>query len=450
LTCSTVSVPRLVQLAALIERRLGLWFPERRLDELRRYLDTMRRNESVADVEAFVTDAVRTSGADLDWRRLARYLTVGETYFFRDRGAMTALTNHVLPELIARGRARGRQLRIWSAGCGTGEEVYTLAILLRRLVPDLAKWRIDLLGTDVNDRSLAAAAEARYRLWSFRDTPDWVRTAYFEQTADGRFALADDVKDLVRLEHHNLADEPWSPALVGQMDLILCRNVLMYFARERIRAVAERFHECLVPDGYLIVSPSELGSDGFRRFALRNFEPGFAFRKSEAAALPETARDGPTARRPRATRRDREQPAPVPLRAPPPPTTEFPALPEEAKEPEDGLARALDALAERPMDPGAHYVHAAVLEELGRLGEADDALRRALYLDPDFALAHFMRGHVLVRLRRHKAAFRHFAAAARLADGLPPDVEVEHAGGMTGRMLCDVIATSAAGLRSTT
>jgi len=460
LSAEALPIPRLTQFAALVERQLGLSFPTRRIDEFRRYLDTMRRNEGIEDLDGFIAEVVRTDGAIVDWKRVAVYLTVGETYFFRERGAMSALTNDLLPELITQGRARGRKLRIWSAGCGTGEEAYTIAILLRRLVPDIDQWELELLATDLNRRSLESAEAARYRLWSFRDTPDWVRAAYFEQLSDGRFELADDVRKLVRFEHHNLASPDWPIDRLGQMDLILCRNVLIYFAPERIRVVTHRLSQCLAPRGYLITSPSELNSEHFPDFELESFDPGFAYqhkRREDAASEPREAR------RSNRYRRMREEAsgvsaAELEVDRPPPPAPgepegplgrEFPLLPDRARreEPQSALEKCAAALRERPMDATAHYVHAAVLEELGNMDDAEDALRRTLYLDPNFIVAHFMRGHVLARLGRSKAAFRHFAAAARLTARCEPDQEVPFADGLNARRLADVIAIAATRLR---
>ena len=120
---------------------------------------------------------------------LARHLTVGETYFFRDKTSFDFLEKRVLPELLAFRRNAGRYLRIWSAGCCSGEEPYSIAILLTRMIADPKDWNVSILGTDINRLFLEKGVCRCLRDWSFRDTPNWVREGFFTRTGDHHFEL---------------------------------------------------------------------------------------------------------------------------------------------------------------------------------------------------------------------------------------------------------------------
>jgi chemotaxis protein methyltransferase CheR len=194
---------------------------------------------------------------------LAARLTIGETHFFRIGPQIDALRTVVLPEIVKR-RTAARQVNAWSAGCSTGEEPYTLAMLLREQLPPTAGWDIRLLATDINDRALETVRRATYGEWSFRGTPDPIRRRYF--TPDGsHWRLVEPIRRMVRFGIMNLLADPipslGKGAAPGQptreLDLILCRNVTIYFGAEAVRQVYRRFADALVDDGWLILGPSD-------------------------------------------------------------------------------------------------------------------------------------------------------------------------------------------------
>jgi chemotaxis protein methyltransferase CheR len=190
---------------------------------------------------------------------LAAALTVGETYFFRDSQVFEAIEHSILPAVISRRREHERFLRIWSAGCSTGEEVYSLAIVLQRILHDIDDWSITLLATDINPKALKKAESGIYSEWSFRSNPQWVKDRYFRKLGDGRYEINNTVKDLVTFSYLNLVEDAY-PALLtntNAMDLILCRNVLMYFSKDAARATIEKVQRSLIPDGRFIVSATE-------------------------------------------------------------------------------------------------------------------------------------------------------------------------------------------------
>ena len=167
------------------------------------------------------------------WDRVISGLTVGETYFMRDSAQFAALRQDILPELIRR-RQKERRLRIWSAGCASGEEPYSLAMVLSELIPDWERWSVLILGTDINKQSLARARQGLYKKWSFRQCDPGVSGRYFTPQ-EQRFQIKPDIARRVSFAYLNLAEDTY-PSLITNtcaMDLILCRNVAIYLPRIR-------------------------------------------------------------------------------------------------------------------------------------------------------------------------------------------------------------------------
>jgi chemotaxis protein methyltransferase CheR len=180
-------------------------------------------------------------------------VTTHETYFFREPGSLAALADEILPELYRR-RPRGRRLTIWSAGCATGEEAYTAAILVvdSGLFGD---WEVRVFGSDVSRRVVAVARQGLYGRSSFRATDERQLRRWFREE-DGKQRVRDEVRGLVSFGHLNLLDEDML-AVIGEVDVILCRNVLMYFDLPVRQRVASSFARKLVPGGYLLLGHSE-------------------------------------------------------------------------------------------------------------------------------------------------------------------------------------------------
>ena len=170
------------QARTLIAARLGLDFPENRQRDLEQGFLRAFCASSVAQPELYLNWLTTLPDGSPEWWRLAGHLTVGETYFFRDRSCFEALEQHVLPSIIASRRTKGNlRLRVWSAGCATGEEAYSLAILMDRLLPDRSDWAVTILATDINPDALEKAQRAIYREWALRETPERVRNLYFRR-----------------------------------------------------------------------------------------------------------------------------------------------------------------------------------------------------------------------------------------------------------------------------
>ncbi|HKN18579.1 MAG TPA: protein-glutamate O-methyltransferase CheR, partial [Dissulfurispiraceae bacterium] len=241
-----------------VEERMGLHFPAERFRDLERGLFSAAKEYGHKDACSYLDWLAAFPLSHSQVEMLASHLTVGETYFYRDKGSFDALEEYILPELIRSRRGKEQRLRFWSAGCATGEEAYSIAMLLDNIVPDIKDWNVSILATDINPNFLKLAAEGAYREWSFRSAPLWVKERYFTRTKKG-FEVLPRIRRMVTFSYHNLVGDPY-PALINNtsaMDIIFCRNVLMYFSRERAKEVVLHLNRCLMDDGWLAISPVE-------------------------------------------------------------------------------------------------------------------------------------------------------------------------------------------------
>jgi chemotaxis protein methyltransferase CheR len=260
-----------------IERRLGLRFDENRVTHLAEVLArrvSARRLSTGAYLAALLTELEASD----ELAALARELTVGETYFFRHTDQFTALCEVALPERLS-ARAATRQLRLLSAGCASGEEAYTLAILLREreIAPGFQTF---VQAIDLNPDALAKAELGLYSAWSLRETPETVRRRWF--TSDGRdFRLKPEILQAVSFAQHNLvldAPELLAPA---SFDIIFCRNVLMYFSTEQAVSIVERLTRALTPGGFLFLGHAETLRGLSNDFHLRHTHNTFYYQRRD-------------------------------------------------------------------------------------------------------------------------------------------------------------------------
>ncbi|WP_437615834.1 CheR family methyltransferase [Sorangium sp. So ce834] len=263
-----------------------------------------------ADLEAVLRERMRARGcADLgDYRRaldrpevareelhvLAGQLTVGETYFFREWQQIEACVEVALPERFA-ARPDGEPITVLSAGCASGEEAYTLAIALHTAYPGLLPHRIKVVGVDVNPGAIRKAQRARYSEWTLRAVPDDMRQRFFTR-AGAAVALRQEIGSLVEFQVRNLLDDDpafWRP---GAFDAIFCRNVLMYFAPEKMAEVLDRLHGALAPRGFLFLASSESLRAANAAFEAAHSHGIFYYRRSSAPPRPARG-DAPRASR---------------------------------------------------------------------------------------------------------------------------------------------------------
>ena len=457
----------LASLSECVAERVGLHFPPERWQDLRRGLHAAAAEFGFKNAQACLAWLQTAPRTKRQIEILAGALTVGETYFLRDRKCFEALEEHIIPALVRARRDGERHLRFWSAGCCTGEEPYSLAIALQRAVPDLSEWKVTVLGTDINPHFLRKAAEGVFGEWAFRDVPQWWKAKYFRRTPDKTYRILPEIRRMVTFEHLNLAEDVY-PALLNYtnaLDVIFCRNVLMYFSPDQAQRVLRELHHCLVDDGWLVVSPSEAFHVASSDFIAVNF-PGTTFHRKAKQHIP--------VHRVPAPRGAAARPAPRSERT----VESADSCAEALKLYEKGrYAEAADCLtasfARRPPDaraiallarifanqglladaltwcdtlvamdkvnPVGHYLRAVVLQEQGAMAAAIEALKRALYLDQNFVLAHFDLGHLTLRLGRLHEARRHMQNALHLLRGYRQDDVVPESEGMTAGRLSEIV-----------
>lgn len=261
----------------LLAKKLGFLSDSARRDQLAQILTARLRATGNSDASRYFRLLNDPSCAFSELQAIADQLAVKETYFFRGLDHWQALVNRVLPDLVAKCTA-SRRLRILCAGCSSGEEPYTLAILLREQLQIDDAWSLDILGIDISPTAIEKARNGRYSAWSLRNTEDFIKTRYFRQ-AGQQFELSGDIRSSVRFEVRNILDDDPLFWHSGAFDLIFCRNVFIYFTMPAVALVVNRFAQALIPGGYLFLGHSETLRGISRAFHLRSDANTFFYQR---------------------------------------------------------------------------------------------------------------------------------------------------------------------------
>ncbi|HVZ16831.1 MAG TPA: CheR family methyltransferase, partial [Terriglobales bacterium] len=335
---------------------------------------------------------------------------------------------------------RTRRLRIWCAGCADGAEPYSLSILLRReLAHLLFGWEVSILGTDINRQSLAIAREGRFEAWSLRATPEHLKQACFVKH-DKHWTITPEYKAGISFQFHNLAEHSF-PTHAGDpspFDLIICRNVMIYFGPHLMDRIVRQFHACLAPGAWLLVGPSEPNMTSFTSFHAVN-APGVTLYQRPGKTIPDFI---------------------SPLLSFPEPAPPKPAVAQSVELPPalSADSRPLPTLADlrKCIDQGdlenaarcgkelvesdklnalVHFHYALVMDEMGDATESEKSLRRAIYLDRQSVLPHYHLGRLLQARGDGRQAARCFENALNLLELLPSDSVFPDSDGITAAEL---------------
>jgi chemotaxis protein methyltransferase CheR len=411
---NSLSAGLLSRLSEFVDSRMALHFPRSRWNELGCKACSAAEEMGSISPESFIeeliaTPATATPATSGRMETLASHLTIGETYFWREPQVFAALEESILPELIRSRGSGDRRLRIWCSGCSTGEEAYSLAIALRRALPDIDDWNISILATDVNPRMLRKAEAGAYGEWSFRNAPPWITERFFRPKKDGKREVIPEIWKMVSFAYLNLADGLFPSSLndTSAMDIVFCRNVLMYFKPERARRIVESLGRSLVDGGWLMAGACEYSQLLFSGFASVQFPGAIVYRKSSHKIVPTQETHIPPPPR---------LPTPIPPpHKPRPPAAQYRAPPKQPAEEtpiaivpsvreladqgrlSEAMALCEAAIVVDKLDPRLRYLEATILQEMNREDEAIASLKRALYLDPDYLLAHFTLGNLALR-----------------------------------------------------
>lgn len=393
------------------------------------------------------------------WQRLVRALTIGESYFMRNQTHVEILRNELIPAHLLNTASAHAGIRIWCVGCSTGEEVYSVASLLAQF-DLLDNPMTQIIGTDLNQQSLAVAREGRYRRWSFRETDEAFRQAYFTHDPDrDAWRVRETLRRAVRFQFHNLLTEP-APL---QADLILCRNVLLYFDPASQDHAQTRLHQALNPGGWLLLGPSEAlarrqrphwrmgafpGEAIYQRdddllktreFAALSFAPEAGAEDSttyEAALQAIHEADVSAAQSHMETLSRNQDPRVDFLRA------LIAADQQDYHTARRALSHYVDAV---PLDPDAHYLHGLIEAEEQNITSAIRALQSALYCEPQHAPAYFQLGLLWLAQNQHEQAARCFRNALRIASAYPTTGHLSHAFPIQAGQLIDALQPYVAG-----
>lgn len=499
-----ISPDTLIKLSRLLSDHTGLYFPEKKWPALTRGV-LSAANQLRKDVEDLVHALQRPAPAKEILDLLAAHLTIGETYFLRDKNFFQILKDQIIHGLLRHPRRKQKKIIFWSAGCATGEEPYSLAILLDDMLPELNGWDISIIGSDINPRAIEKARAGIYSGWSMRETPETLISRYFTQTDNNCFELVPHIRRMVSFVQANLM-EASHPALLGcadQMDVIICRNVLMYFSEPNRNRVIQNLTRSLLENGWLITGPSEAGFVNVPELTPVRFSHALYHRKGPprrsdaqgATALATPQKGGPTFAGTATTGKK------TPDRKPARRITDRLTGGRVAKPGYDVYQNALTdyhqgryaqsaekltallfgrpgggpsflmqaesmmllarchanlgdlknakkwcdkALGLEKLNPELYYLLATIHQSAGDLDAAVKSLKQAIYLDPEFIMAHFTLAMALQRHGKVSESLKSMNTALSLLRTKDADDLVAYSEGMTASRLIETIRSMTA------
>jgi chemotaxis protein methyltransferase CheR len=399
------------------------------------------------------------------WQRLIEELTIGETYFFRNQTQFQLLREHILPELI-RTNVNHRQLVIWSAGCSTGEELYSVVLTLLDLLPPGEKWRVTAVGTDISQKSINAARRGMYRNWSFRHDDYLFLKTYFTEI-DGGYLLRDDVRREVTFRQGNILKN----TITNWADLILCRNVMLYFTRDAKYRAEQNILSTLRPKGWLLLGHAEALHAERESWITHIFSGAITYQKpdpNESQSLSFQYHKDANARHTDTKHPMRKQDAtPEYTEA----LTSFQEKRYERTEhmlgeilnrrPQNTQARVLLAavfanqgaqpeavshldivLYQAPLHADAHYLRAVLYLEAGEPDKAEKSLRAALYSQQGHPLAAYLLGNIHAQNGDNRRAYNLWKQAHESACNLPADQRLTDFSPYTAKEFATLVANT--------
>jgi chemotaxis protein methyltransferase CheR len=467
-----------------LDKNTGLHFSKDRERDLLRNINSAALDFGFDKLDQFINWIVSEKLSPIQLQQLAGHFTVSETYFWREPHVFEALEKTVLPEFIYNRRKTGKKLKIWCAGCASGEEAYSLAILLKRVIPDIDSWDIQIIATDINAENLVKAQTGLYGRWSFRNVPDWLKRGYFDHKKNGVYEIKPEIKKLVRFEYLNLIESvyPSPNNNTAGIDFIFCRNVLMYFQLPKITEISSRFYNCIIDGGWFIVSSSELSSILFPKFSPINFPGAIFYKKIETTSTIQT----PVFK----TVVPNEITVKIPDNKIPNNSLSVNKSIEntfsEKTEPEkddlflkantlfikgnyeqvinllsdentiDSYRLVIKSLANLgkineaeiiaiqnvdkfKLDATFHYLCFLIQQEKGNSDEAINELNKSIYLNPNFVMGYFSLGNIYLQQEKHNKAIKCFKTTLGLIENLPEDANILESDGLNVLQLKDIL-----------
>ena len=472
----------------VITNKTGLYIWSRDTEKLAILIANRVKSLKVNDAQSYYDILSGFSPISLlEWKYLNTQLTTSETFFFRDKGQFSLLERRILPELIEKNKS-ARSLKIWSAGCSSGEEAYSVSILLHELIPNIHEWNIQIFGTDINEEILEKARLAEYGAWSFRMVDPVVKDRYFLPRGSN-WSVLDKYKKIITFLPGNLKTDNYPDYNNGifNADLIICRNVFIYFDHETISQVIKKFQNTLTTNGYLLTGHTELYGHDLGQLQTFSFQESVIYQKIAEGIAP--------------VKKEITKPVipftkPETFKATPPPASKIPPkidlsinkishLPKQANQAQppvlsqqvvstpleeakikfsNGAYRdvirlvkeilqsdpnhfeAVYLIAEAYANSGDHatakqycekaltidkfaiqpyYLLSKIIEELGNLQQAKDYLKKIIYLSPNYIAAYVELGSLYTHENDKPRAKKMHETALNLLQRLPADSLVE-------------------------
>jgi chemotaxis protein methyltransferase CheR len=270
------------RLRDLIYAKLGIFFEERKVYFLKRRVEERMAALSMGQIGEYITLLAHGDADGVEMQQLTNLITTNETYMFREYEQLEGFANLCLPEVVAAKRVvSDYNLRVWSAGCSSGEEPYTLAIIVREVLLDAPRWRIEIVATDVDEGMLELVAQARYGERSVKYVPEAYRPRHLVRHGRDDYAIHPDTRALVTARHLNLNDQPSMQQMRG-FDFVFCRNVLIYFDDASRKRVVNHFYDALTPNGFIFLGHSESVGRITDSFKMRRMEKQLVYCKAAA------------------------------------------------------------------------------------------------------------------------------------------------------------------------
>ncbi|MDM8553255.1 CheR family methyltransferase [Desulfococcaceae bacterium HSG7] len=396
------------QFKKIIAERTGLYL---RTQDSEKLILTVNRRTEVLKLSSAAEYYRQLSGDSYsqisEWQELILMLTTAETFFFRDKGQFRLLREHIFPQIIEKHR-HDRTLRLWSAGCSTGEELYSLAILINESLPDWRRWNIFLLGTDINSSAIEKAKRGVYGDWSFRMVDPDIQKRYFKYKSG--WVTDRRIREMATFRTGNLRLDRFPDPIsqICDIDLILCRNVFIYFTSEAIAAVVEKFCATLADGGFLMTGHNELHGHSFNNLKTLSFQASTIYQRIHAkrtenrASFQEPVSAQPT----KFELSDTTPPASPNNRFTPHVIGEI--VPDDAADTENeiealylkarsyansgNLSQAISCCREimtmKDFDINACYLLAYIMQEKGKPEAAKKYLKRIIYFNPAYTAAY--------------------------------------------------------------
>jgi chemotaxis protein methyltransferase CheR len=405
-------------LQRLLSETYGLRFEEDRCQTLHLALWRRLQKRGYQSYQEYYHFLKYHPEGPLEIRDLVDLITIQETHFFRNKAQFDVLIQFVLPEIIARKkRSEDRSIRCWSAGCSTGDEAYSIAIAMLEALPSCQEWSLSIFGSDINRNGLAWARRGIYSEKNISNLPKEYLNRYFKVQGSS-YLLHPEIKEMVQFEYHNLAKGPFADERMINIDILFCRNVIIYLDVETTRHIIEHFYHCVAPEGYLFLGHAETLWQISNRFEGIEFPYTFIYKKlinpvqkegvKPLMVLPEI-------------RLAKLAPAAKPTL--PPSLTMATLLANEAKykEAADILTKII---AEDSLSVEAYYFLGVLSYKTGDLKEAEAQFRKVIYIDPNSALAYFNLGNIYLYQGRIREATREFRNVIRILEKGPKDEQI--------------------------